>query len=202
MNEILILTGVVVVSYLIGSIPTAYLVCKKLAGVDVRECGSGNVGAVNTSRVAGKLPAVLVLVIDVIKGIIPVVAALYLESKFNIFAEWSLLPAVAAFAAVLGHTKSVFLKFTGGKGAATGAGTLLILCWPVALIVIALVVMLSLVTRFRAIGIYVVVPLSAFLMWVFDQPLSYIIYCIMITLLMLILFRKNLEKYILTGESR
>jgi glycerol-3-phosphate acyltransferase PlsY len=201
-QNILIIAGLLIFSYLLGAIPTAYLICKKVAKVDIRECGSGNVGANNTKRILGTGPAIIVLVFDILKGVIPVAIAKIIEWKLHLYADISLLPALAAFAAVLGHTKSIFLNFKGGKGAATGAGTLFILYWPVALIITALVVILSLITKFRALGIYVVVPLSALLMWLFDQPASYVIYCISITLLMLYLFRTNLQKYIKTGESR
>lgn len=201
LETIIVILVIIILSYLLGSIPTGYIVCKKLAGVDIREHGSGNVGAVNTKRVVGKGPALGVLIFDIIKGVIPVLIAKYAEVKYNIYPELSIFPAIIAFIAVFGHTKSIFLGFTGGKGAATGAGALLALCWPVGLIIMVLVIGLSKVIKFRSLGIFIAVPFSPILMWLFKQPLSYIIFCIVITIYMLYLYRTNLQKFIKTGEN-
>lgn len=152
-------------------------------------------------RVVGTGPAIGVLVFDIIKGVIPVLAAVYIQAKYNFYPEYSLLPALAAFATVFGHTKSIFLEFTGGKGAATGAGTLLALHWPVGLIVIALVVVSSKLIKFRSLGIFVVVPLSPIIMWLFKQPVSYIGFCVAVSLYMLYLYRSNIKEFIKTGEN-
>lgn len=200
-TQILALIILIVFSYLLGAIPTAYIVCKKIANVDIREQGSGNVGAINTRRVVGTIPAVGVLIFDVIKGVIPVLIAKYVETKYQIFVGLSILPVLIAFITVFGHTKSIFINFTGGKGAATGLGTLLVLYWPVGLIVFISTVILSKVTKFRSLGIFTVVPASALLMWLFKQPASYIIYCVVISLYMFYLYRSNLKNYLEKGTS-
>lgn len=199
--EISLIIATILIAYFLGAIPTAYIMCKKIANVDIREHGSGNVGAVNTSRVIGKKYALIVLAIDVLKGIIAVLIALFIQYRFNIMAEWFILPALAAFIAVFGHTKSIFINFTGGKGAATGGGVLLALYWPVGLIVIVLTLLLSKVTKFRSLGIYVAVPLSAVFMWLFNQPVSYIICCITVSVYILYLYRSNLRKYLTNTQD-
>jgi glycerol-3-phosphate acyltransferase PlsY len=102
-------------SYLIGSIPFSYLVAR-LFGVDVRRVGSGNVGATNVMRSAGKTAGVLAFLLDAAKG----GAATFLVSRFD--PGDPLTPSLGAIAAVLGHVFPVWLRFQGGKGVATGAG--------------------------------------------------------------------------------
>lgn len=104
-------------SYLIGSIPFSYLVARR-AGVDVRKVGSGNVGATNVMRSAGRTAGIVAFLLDASKG---AVAALLAQR----LAPGGALPPLAAAAAVLGHMYPVWLGFTGGKGVATGAGAFL-----------------------------------------------------------------------------
>lgn len=103
------------VAYLLGSVPFAYLVSKNRAHVDIREVGSGNVGATNVLRELGPGPAVTVLAADVVKGLLPVAVGRALGAP-----TWAL--SATAAAAVLGHVLPVFLAFRGGKGVATAAG--------------------------------------------------------------------------------
>lgn len=103
--------------YLMGSFPTAYVVARRMRGVDIRTFGSGNVGATNLGRLMGKKWAVFVTAVDMLKGALPVLAARFLG-----YPEGDI--AVAAVAAVLGHNYPVWLNFKGGKGVATTYGTL------------------------------------------------------------------------------
>lgn len=109
----------IVVAYLLGSIPSGY-VLGKLSGVDVRAAGSGNVGATNVARVVGKRQGILTLVIDVAKGVLPIVVGRRLN-----FPELAI--ACAGVAAFLGHLYPIYLKFKGGKGVATALGVFLAL---------------------------------------------------------------------------
>ncbi len=108
-------------SYLIGSIPTAYLLVKRLKRVDIRTIGSGNVGATNVTRVAGRGAGAVVFLLDLAKGLVAV----------GVLAPWLVQPVTAAgqlgcgLAAVIGHIFPLFLKFRGGKGVATTMGVLL-----------------------------------------------------------------------------
>ena len=127
----------VLLSYLIGAVPTAYIYGKKLKGIDIRDHGSGNVGATNVFRVLGKKPGIIVLALDIIKGIVPV-ALVSTVLGLNETVELILL----SFAAVAGHNWTIFLKFKGGKGVATSLGVLIGLTIKIASIRIALVVTL------------------------------------------------------------
>lgn len=113
-----------VVGYLIGSIPTAFLVVRWKSKVDIRSSGSGNVGAMNTFQVTrSKLVGGLVLLLDLLKGALAVLLARWL------FGEGFSLQATSGVAAVAGHNFSVWLKFKGGRGLATAAGVMLVLAW-------------------------------------------------------------------------
>lgn len=114
------IVAVIIACYLIGSIPTAYIVVKKIKGIDIRTVGSGNVGASNASRVLGKWGFVGVLTADALKGLVPV---LVLKSVYG-HSDYVLLGAVAV---ILGHTFTIFLNFKGGKGVATGLGVFIAL---------------------------------------------------------------------------
>lgn len=110
----------VVFSYLIGSIPTAYIFGRLYKNIDIRQHGSGNIGATNVFRVLGKIPGITVLLLDIIKGVVPVVI---IGDALGANAVWQRL--LLAVAAVCGHNWTVFLQFKGGKGIATSLGVLI-----------------------------------------------------------------------------
>jgi acyl phosphate:glycerol-3-phosphate acyltransferase len=121
--QLLALSGVL--GYLIGSIPTAFLLVRWKSNVDIRQEGSGNVGALNSLLVTGsKVVGAVVLLLDLMKGVLAVLLA---RSLFAGFAS----EAIAGSAAVLGHNYSIWLRFKGGRGLATAAGVMLVLSWPV-----------------------------------------------------------------------
>src|SRR5438067_2186230 len=133
------------IAYLFGSTPTGYLAGKLLKGIDIREHGSRSTGATNVLRTLGKWPALVVLLVDVLKGAGAIVfARWYYSWLYSIPSVMALavpdLSAVApravclvGLAALLGHARSIWLNFTGGKSAATGLGVLLAMSWPVGL---------------------------------------------------------------------
>lgn len=164
----------VALAYLVGSFPTSYLI-GRLRGIDLREHGSGNLGATNTFRVLGAWPALPVLVVDVLKGFAP---AAY-------FVSWdgsgdARLIVIYGLAAILGHVWPVFLKFRGGKGIATGAGVLLALA-PVTTI-LALLVWIGVVslTRLVSAGSLAAASSVPILAWILDQPAHTIAFCFVV----------------------
>lgn len=114
------LFAVAVGSYLCGGIPFSYIAGKVTRGIDLREHGSGNLGASNTFRILGAGVAIPVLIMDIAKGYVPVVVALSLAKQAGVADHW--LGVTAMFASILGHLYSPYLKFSGGKGIATSAG--------------------------------------------------------------------------------
>lgn len=124
----IILIIAILSAYLLGSIPASYIIAKVFRGIDVRKHGSGNVGATNVLRTAGKGPAILALTCDILKGVLAVTALSRFFYRFSIITDYESLQILLGFVAIAGHIWSVFLRFKGGKGVATSAGVLLILC--------------------------------------------------------------------------
>lgn len=123
----------VILSYLLGSVPTGYLMAKA-KGVDIRSVGSGNIGATNVFRILGKGPGIITLVIDCAKGVAAVVCVPPLVLRLFSVEPIDWLPPICAVAAILGHNYTCWLNFKGGKGIATSAGAFLGLA-PLALLI-------------------------------------------------------------------
>lgn len=168
-------------AYLLGSIPTAYLV-GRMHGLDIREHGSRSVGATNALRVLGKAPALVVLLVDVLKGVAAIVFVRWLCSWLFAHVEppgldqqawtpWA--GSVAGLAALLGHSRSVWLKFSGGKSVATGLGVVLILSWPVALSALAVFGLVTAVFRRVSLGSILAALTAILLICSLEQPAPY-----------------------------
>lgn len=120
----------IAIAFMAGSIPTGYWVAKALKGIDIREHGSKSTGATNVLRCVGKGPALFVFLFDIFKGWAPVFAAVYFDGGRQ---DWAILglthvcAPLCALSALIGHSKSIFLGFQGGKSAATGLGTVIAL---------------------------------------------------------------------------
>jgi glycerol-3-phosphate acyltransferase PlsY len=156
----------IIIGYLLGSIPFAYIVGRLKKGVDIRDVGGGNVGALNTYREIGPVYGLGVLAADIIKGVLAVFVARWLGLSI----EWI---CVAGFAAVVGHNWPVFLKFKGGKGAATVLGVLVALTPVELLISAAIVIILIGITRNVRLALFALV-LTPLLQWIFDKDMIYI----------------------------
>ena len=209
----LILCGVVILlAYLFGSFPTGYLAGKLLKGIDIREVGSGSTGATNVLRTLGKLPGAFVLLIDALKGGLAINLGYAL---FSIATTQNLIPPIvnieiwqpylltlAGLAALLGHSKSIFLGFTGGKSVASGVGILLAISWQVGLStlgVFAVVIAISRIVSLSSIAGAVAVSI---LMVIFDQPLAYILLGFAGGLYVIIRHRTNIERLIAGTEPK
>lgn len=138
-------------SYLIGSIPTAIIYGKLTKGIDIREHGSGNAGATNVFRVLGWKAGLLVLVIDMCKGIVAT-TLLFRIALGDIALEPELLQIIAGLTAVFGHIWTVFAGFKGGKGVGTGAGMILGILPQAVLIAIIVFIITVYVTRYVSLG--------------------------------------------------
>ena len=149
-------------AYLLGSIPTGY-VLGKFSGVDVRQIGSGNVGATNVARAVGKWQGVLTLLADAVKGMVPVAIGL----RMNLQPE---AIATIASAAFLGHLYPVFLKFRGGKGVATGLGALLIIAPLATLLLVGVFAAVVFPTRLVSLSSIIAAAMAPFALWIFFQP--------------------------------
>jgi acyl phosphate:glycerol-3-phosphate acyltransferase len=149
-------------AYLIGSIPFGILLTRMFGGGDVRQAGSGNIGATNVARVAGPLPGILTLALDGVKG----AAAVWLAARFS--NESALWMIAAGLGALVGHCFPIWLRFRGGKGVATAAGMFLVLCWPAGLGAIGVFILVVLFSRFVSLGSVAAaaaMPLLIYLLW-------------------------------------
>lgn len=199
MEKIFEIIAVVLSAYIIGSIPTGYIIVKTFTGQDIRTIGSGSTGATNVKRVMGKKWFFITLLLDAFKGALPVILAAIFAKAFT---SIGLLPVLAAIAVILGHSKSIFLKFTGGKSVASGVGTILALNWQVGLIIAAIWATVTFFTRYVSVGSIIALAISPFLMWIFNAPLAYTCYCTLGALYIIWLHRSNIQRLIKGEENK
>lgn len=186
--------GLIVFSYLLGSIPTGVIV-SRLLGKDPRQEGSGNIGATNVMRTAGKGAGAATLLGDMAKGAIPV----FLVSRVS--ADPALI-SLAASAAFLGHLYPVFLGFKGGKGVATAAGTFLVLS-PLSFLLAALLfVAVVLRTRYVSLASLSAGGIMPLLISLFSQSKAYIILAIFMAIFILYRHRDNIQRLIEGRENQ
>jgi glycerol-3-phosphate acyltransferase PlsY len=188
LGVLLILCG-----YLLGSVPTGLLVGRAF-GVDVLKEGSGNIGMANVLRAAGKWPAALTMLGDMLKGFVPVALARAVTDN-----GWVI--AAVALAAVAGACWSVFLRFKGGKAVATGAGTTIGLALPVGLVLFALWWAVALTSRYTSLAAIVLMIVSPFAFWLTGQPLPYVVYTVVGGAVVIWRHREN-ARALLAGRER
>jgi glycerol-3-phosphate acyltransferase PlsY len=156
------LVGIAAVAYLLGSIPWGLLVTRVFGREDIREAGSGNIGAANVTRVAGPAAGILTLVLDTAKGF----AAVWLAGRYsNESAIWMM---IAGLAVLLGHCFPIWLGFKGGKGVATALGVFLALCTPAALSALALFGLVAAYWKYVSLGSVAAaaaMPLLIYFLW-------------------------------------
>lgn len=184
---------VIVISYLIGSIPNGLFVGKLVGGVDLRQFGSKNIGATNAFRVLGPWPALVVFITDAAKGI----AGVYLGDQL-IGSPIALL--AGGIAAIAGHNWSIFLGFKGGRGVATGLGVIAMLSPKVTLVVFVIWAAIVYFTRYVSLGSIVAAALVPVSMWLFGEIREFLIFGVIAALFVIIRHRPNIER-LLKGEE-
>ena len=185
-NEVITGFVVIIIAYLLGSIPSAYIATRLATGQDIRRLGSGNVGANNVYRNVGLRAAIPVAIFDVGKGAAAVAIAHWLlEVPLH---EPNILVLLGGIAVVAGHTWSVYLKFSGGNGLSATIGALaIIMPWEL-LIVIALLLVLKVITRNLILSVEISlfsVPISA---WFLEKELLYVGFCIILIIMLVLNF--------------
>ena len=198
-------------AYLLGSIPTGYLLAKFLKGIDIRQHGSGSTGATNVLRVVGKKAAFVALMIDLLKGSLAIIAVrwLYLAiapvssagpSDYQTGLYWVI--TLAGLMVMLGHSRSVWLGFTGGKSAASGLGILLAMHWPVGLGVLGVFASVLAVFRIVSLSSMSAAISAAVLMMLFQQPLPYQLMAIMGGVYVILRHRNNIQRLLAGTEPK
>lgn len=199
------------VAYLLGSVPTGYLAGRLLKGIDIRDHGSRSTGATNVLRTLGKWPALVVLLVDVLKG----VAAIVFARWFYPWLSTSVTPpsldlatlvpwavCLCGLAALLGHGRSIWLKFTGGKSAATGLGLLLAMSWPVGLgAAVAFGIVLA-IFRMASLGSLLAAATAIVMVFVLPQPLPYRLLVVAGGIYVIVRHRANIQRLLAGTEPR
>ncbi len=202
-NSILILIHITA-AYVIGSIPTSYIAGKIFKGIDIREHGSGNVGATNAVRVLGVKIGIPVMLVDIFKGAIPVIIARSTLSDIEHASEWLLLVGVAT---IVGHIFTLFLRFKGGKGVATSAGVFGALT-PIALgFALAVFIILVAVSRYVSLGsIFAAFTLAVSQIVLFIAGKESSVYLLALTcviaLLIIVKHKKNISRLVKGNENK
>ncbi|MEA5505499.1 glycerol-3-phosphate 1-O-acyltransferase PlsY [Halotia wernerae UHCC 0503] len=204
--------AILVVAYLLGSFPTGYIAVKQLKGIDIREVGSGSTGATNVLRILGKGPGAFVLVLDCLKGVLAITLVYWLFQfafgqnlipvtvDVKLWLSWMVI--LVGSAAILGHSKSIFLGFSGGKSVSTSLGILLAMSWQVGLAtagIFAFVVAVSRIVSLSSIAGAIAVTIF---MVVFHQPLPYILFAIVGGIYVILRHRSNIERLLAGTEPK
>lgn len=205
-------SGLILGSYLLGSIPFGYLAGRVLKGIDIRECGSGSTGATNVLRTLGKGPGFVVLLADLLKGVGAIALVRWAYSPgtglsslipSNVNPQW--LPWMVVFsglAAILGHSKSIWINFTGGKSVSTSLGILLTMAWPVGLATLAIFSIVLALTRTVSLSSIAGAIAVIVLMVLMNQPFPYILFALAGGIYVIWRHQTNIQRVLAGTEPR
>lgn len=197
--------ALLVVAYLLGSVPSAVWVGKTFHGIDVREHGSGNAGATNTFRVLGKKAGIPVLLLDIIKGALAV-NLVWFQSDYllNDITPFTNLKLAFGFCAVLGHIFPIFAGFRGGKGIATLLGIVLAVHPQAALCSLGLFLVVLTITKYVSLGSMLAgIAFPLFISLVFKtQVLSLVIFSSVVAILIIVTHQKNIQRLLKNNENK
>lgn len=194
--------GLLVLAYLVGSIPSGFLVIKAVTGKDIRQYGSGNIGMANAYRVGGAIPALLVLLGDAFKGALPVVIA---RSIFNL-PDLAIL--LVGLAAIVGHDFPIFLRGHGGKGIATSLGVITALAPPVGLLAMVVWWIVILIWRYASLASLLMLAAASVFMFVYDRffldqrHLSFSLFVVALLIVAIFQHRANIDRLLHGREPK
>lgn len=202
---------ILIIAYLIGSINFSIIISKKMAGFDVREKGSGNAGTTNMLRTVGKKAALLTLICDILKGIVPVLLAVLIGNIVNHFGvgiKIDYLVQIAGIFAIIGHTFPIYFGFKGGKGVASSLGLILIINWQIGLICLVFALLIMAITRMVSLGSVATAILFPVLV-IFRVGVEhyivlgkYIVFSIILALIVIFNHRSNIKRILAGTENR
>jgi acyl phosphate:glycerol-3-phosphate acyltransferase len=193
----------VLLAYLLGSIPTAVWVGKVVYNLDVREHGSKNAGATNTFRVLGKKPGIIVLVVDILKGVFAVLipSFFYVAEPFETRVNLELICAISA---VIGHVFPLFAGFRGGKGVATSLGVIIGVHPPAAVMCICIFLVVFIVSKYVSLGAItaaVAFPLLVNLLFGNEQ-IWLMLFSVALSLAVVLTHHKNIKRLLAGNENK
>ena len=193
-TAVVIMTGLFAGGFFIGSIPFGYIVGRLFFHIDIRREGSGNIGAMNALRTLGKGGALAVLLLDALKGFVPVMWARYIFGAHLDPDFMRIAVALVAAGTVSGHCFSPWLRFRGGKGVATFIGALFGFCWPAGVVAVLGWGAGAAVTRYSSVGSMLGCMLAAFTVWFVTQSMPETLFAIFGVLLIVLKHRDNIER--------
>ncbi|NEQ78155.1 MAG: glycerol-3-phosphate 1-O-acyltransferase PlsY [Okeania sp. SIO2C9] len=211
----LLLNGVIlIIAYLLGATPSGYWIGSWFYGIDIREQGSGSTGATNVLRTIGKWPALAVLIIDILKGVLAIALVRYIYSLLfaqnltitagipdvYIAKEWMVI--LAGLIAIFGHTKSIWIGFKGGKSVASSLGILLAMSWVVGLGTLSIFAVFLAISRIVSLSSIIAAISVSGLMFFTGQPLPYEIFAIAGGMYVILRHRSNIERLLAGKEPR
>ncbi|TFB08076.1 glycerol-3-phosphate 1-O-acyltransferase PlsY [Candidatus Atribacteria bacterium MT.SAG.1] len=192
----MIIVLIIISCYLLGSIPFGYIVGKLFKKVDIRELGSGNIGASNAFRILGPSLASLILIGDIGKGIL----SIYLVRYFNI--DNLLILTIAGLVVICGHDWSLFLGFKGGKGIATTFGVVFALNPTISILAVTIWVIVLIITKYTSLSsILAMISILVFTI-LFKQPYEYIVFSAIIIVLSIFKHKENIKRLKLGKERK
>ena len=186
---------VIVLSYIVGSIPSGLILGKAVWHTDLRRYGSGNIGATNAWRTLGKVPGLLIFAADLLKGMFGVWAGMVLVGTPMGMVAGGLM-------AVVGHSASVFLKFKGGKGVATGLGVLIMMMPSVSAVVFAVWLVIVLISKYVSLGSIAaaaIVPVAAYIL---GMPAEFIAFGLLAAVFVIYRHKSNISRLLSGTESK
>ena len=197
----------VVLAYVLGSVPTAFILFKANKGEDIRNMGSGNVGGTNVLRSAGPGLAFITIVLDILKGFIPIlIVSLFFPSSYILY-------VITSISVLIGHVFPVFLKFKGGKGISTAGGMIIATCvlpfsganlalrLAPAIIIVSLVLVIFFITRIMSLGSIIAAIITPIMFFIFRYDNFVIIAAVIWTAIILIAHRENIKR-LFNGEEK
>ncbi|MFN8246073.1 MAG: glycerol-3-phosphate 1-O-acyltransferase PlsY [Ferruginibacter sp.] len=194
----------IILAYLIGSIPTALIISRRFFGIDIRDYGSGNMGATNTFRVLGSRYGTIVMSIDILKGVLAVALYNFIPYYLHNELERTNFMIGLGMAAVIGHIFPIFANFKGGKGVATLFGMILALQPVVAVSCVGVFLFVLYLTRYVSLSsILGAIMLPVSVLWIWNEhELMYRIFALLVACLVIFTHQKNISRLIKGAESR
>lgn len=187
-----------ILSYLIGSVPTAYIITKKIKGEDIRKFGSGNIGATNAARVLGLKMGLIVAVVDILKGYFAVILIqLMLPQQTSLYIIF-LLAAIV----IIGHNFSIFLKFSGGKGVATTIGIVMNI-FPIGFLILTVIwFLITIITRYVSLASIMAAVSLVFSSYFLKDSSAYFYFMIILAIGVIFTHRENIARLLAGTENR
>lgn len=185
--------ALLILSYLIGSIPFALIIGKTFFDIDIRNHGSGNIGTTNTFRILGKKAGIIVLILDFLKGMIPVYIAMLVNTELPLI--------LVGLCAALGHVYSIFLKFKGGKAVATGAGVILAVQPVIFLILLTAFLITLYIFKYVSLGSIVGVT-TLFILSLFTDDLTFKLVSLFLLIIIIYKHLSNIKRIMNKTEPK